>query len=383
MLYLTPILNFPAPWFIFSRICCMPFVIGFLVYKFKRRHFSTFDCIEDFLRSQNNMVPIRYSSWEIRKMTNGFRHKLGEGGYGSVYKGTLRSGTLVAVKILSKAKSDGQEFINEVSTLGRIYHVNVVQLIGFCAERSQRALVYEFMPNGSLEKYIFLKEENASLTNDQIFKIAIGIARGIEYLHRGCDVRILHFDIKPHNILLDEDFTPKVSDFGLAKLYPTQDSIVPLTAIRGTMGYIAPELFYRNIGGISYKADVYSFGTLLMEIAGKRKNWNSSVDCSSQNFLPAWVYHQFSHGLSMEMGDVTEDEAVIVRKMMLVALWCIQMKPSDRPPMQKVVEMLEADIKFIEIPPKPFLFGEDMSSQNSKTLSGAGMDAVTMDICAR
>ncbi|XP_047325409.1 rust resistance kinase Lr10-like [Impatiens glandulifera] len=362
----------------------MPFVFCFLIYKFKRRHLSTFDCIEDYLKGQNNLVPIRYSSWEIKTMTNGYRHKLGKGGYGSVYKGTLRSGTLVAVKVLSKAKSDGQEFINEVSTLGRIYHVNVVQLIGFCAERSQRALVYEFMPNGSLEKYIFSGQENdASLRNEQIFKIALGVARGIEYLHRGCDVKILHFDIKPHNILLDQDFTPKVSDFGLAKLYPTQDSIVPLTAIRGTMGYIAPELFYRNIGGISYKADVYSFGMLLMEMASKRKNWSSSADCSSQIYFPAWIYKQFNDGIFIEMRDVNEEEAVIVRKMMLVALWCIQMKPKDRPPMQKVVDMLESDIEFIEIPPRPFLFGEDLSTQNNSNLSGAGINAITMDISAR
>ncbi|GMP24813.1 hypothetical protein CsSME_00001958 [Camellia sinensis var. sinensis] len=218
-------------------------------------------------------------------MTKGFMDKLGEGGYGSVYKGKLRSGTLVAVKMLSKPKADGQEFINEVATIGRIHHVNVVQLIGFCAERSKRALVYDFMPNGSLEKYIFYGKEKSSLSCKQMYEISLGVARGIDYLHRGCDMQILHFDIKPHNILLGENFTPKVSDFGLAKLYPTDDSIVPLTAARGTMGYMAPELFYKNIGGVSYKADVYSFGMLLMEIAGKRRNWNASAN-SSQIFFP-------------------------------------------------------------------------------------------------
>ncbi|XP_047325046.1 LEAF RUST 10 DISEASE-RESISTANCE LOCUS RECEPTOR-LIKE PROTEIN KINASE-like 2.5 [Impatiens glandulifera] len=371
-------------WFLL-RILCMPCIFGFLIYKFKRRHFSTFDNIEGFLRGENNFIPIRYSFWEIRKMTNGFRDKLGEGGYGCVYKGTLRSGTLVAVKMLSKAKADGQEFINEVSTLGRIHHLNVVQLIGYCAERHQRALVYDFMPNGSLEKYIFSKEDNPSLSYDQLFEISLGVARGIEYLHRGCDMQILHFDIKPHNILLGEDFTPKVSDFGLAKLYPAQDSIVPLTAVRGTMGYIAPELFYRNIGGLSYKADVYSFGMLLMEMASKRKNWSSSVSHSSQIYYPSWVNKQFSDGIDVEMGDMTNEEAKIVRKMMLVALWCIQMKPSDRPTMHKVVEMLEGDAEVIEIPPKPFLFGEDMVLENNNifNISGAGVDAITMDFSAR
>jgi serine/threonine protein kinase len=172
---------------------------------------------------------------------------------------------------LGKPKANGQDFINEVATIGRIHHVNIVQLIGFCAEGLERALVYEYMPNGSLNKYIFSLEVSTLLSYDKMYDIALGVAHGIEYLHRGCDMQILHFDIKPHNILLDENFTPKISDFGLAKLYPVDDSIVSLTAARGTLGYMAPELFYKNIGGVSYKADVYSFGMLLMERACKRK----------------------------------------------------------------------------------------------------------------
>ncbi|XP_058206156.1 rust resistance kinase Lr10-like [Rhododendron vialii] len=205
-------------------------------------------------------------------MTNGFRDKLGEGGYGSVYKGKVQSGPLVVVKMLSKPKANKQEFINEVGTIGRIHHVNVVQLIRNCAERSKRALVYDFMPNGSLEKYIFSQEGKLFLRCKQMFNISLGVARGLGYLHQGCDMQILHFDIKLHNILLDDTFTPKVSDFGLAKLYPTVDSIVTVTTARGTLGYMAPELFYKSIGGVSYKFDVYSFGMLLMEMAGKRRN---------------------------------------------------------------------------------------------------------------
>ncbi|GMP24771.1 hypothetical protein CsSME_00001925 [Camellia sinensis var. sinensis] len=248
-----------------------------------------FDSIEDFLRSQNNLMPIRYSYSDIKKLTEGFWDKLRKGGYGFVYKGKLRSGTLVVVKMLSKPKADEQEFINEFATIGRIHYVNVVQLIGFCAERSKRALVYDFMPNESLEKYIFYGKEKISSSCKQMYEISLGVARGIDYLHRGCDMQILHFDIKPHNILLDENFTPKVSNFRLAELYPTDDSIVPLIAVRGTMGYMAPELFYKNIGGVSYKADVYSFGMLLMEIVGKRRNWNASANLS-QIYFPSWVY---------------------------------------------------------------------------------------------
>ncbi|CAL5364510.1 unnamed protein product [Camellia sinensis] len=320
----------------------MLFMFVFLIYKFRRRHLSMFDNIEDFLRSQNNLMPIMYSYLDIKKMTKGFTDKLGEGGYGCVYKGMLRSGHPVAIKILDKSKANGQDFINEVATIGRIHHINVVRLIGFCVERSKRALVYEFMPNGSLEKYIFSQEGNVHISCTQMYEISLGVARGIEYLHRGCDIQILHFDIKPHNILLDENFTPKLSDFGLAKLYPINDSIVSLTAARGTMGYMAPELFYKNIGGISYKADVYSFGMLLMEMAGRRRNLNVFADHTSQIYFPSW------------------EERVMVKKMIIVALWCIQMNPSDRPSMNKVVEMLEGNVELLQMPPKPSLCPQEM-----------------------
>jgi serine/threonine protein kinase len=262
--------------------------------------------------------------------------------------------------MLGKSKANGQDFISEVSTIGRIHHVNVVQLIGFCVEGSKRALVYEFMPNGSLNKYIFLSEVRTLLSYDQIFDIALGVARGIEYLHQGCDMQILHFDIKPHNILLDENFTPKVSDFGLAKLYPVNNSIVSLTAARGTLGYMAPELFYKNIGGVSYKADVYSFGMLLMEMTGRRKNVNAFAEHSSQIYFPTWVYDQLQNGNDVELlEDTTEEEKKMGKKMIIVALWCIQMKPNDRPSMNKVVQMLEGKVECLQMPSKPFLSSLD------------------------
>ncbi|THG11202.1 hypothetical protein TEA_030185 [Camellia sinensis var. sinensis] len=331
-----------------------------LAFLHRRRHLSMFDNIEDFLRSQNNLMPIMYSYLDIKKMTKGFKDKLGEGGYGCVYKGMLRSGHPAAIKILDKSKANGQDFINEVATIGRIHHINVVRLIGFCVERSKRALVYEFMPNGSLEKYIFSQEGNVHLSCTQMYEISLGVARGIEYLHRGCDIQILHFDIKPHNILLDENFTPKLSDFGLAKLYPINDSIVSLTAARGTMGYMAPEFFYKNIGGISYKADVYSFGMLLMEMAGRRRNLNVFADHTSQIYFPSWVYDQSGEGRDIEMGETTEEERMMVKKMIIVALWCIQMNPGDRPSMNKVVEMLEGNVELLQMPPKPSLCPQEM-----------------------
>ncbi|KAB1205175.1 hypothetical protein CJ030_MR7G021997 [Morella rubra] len=360
---LVPILAIGAQ-FAVKIVFGIPCVIVLLIYKWRRRHFSMYDAIEEFLQSHNNLRPIRYSYKEIKKMTNNFKDKLGEGGYGTVFKGTLRSGQLVAVKMLGKAKANGQEFISEVATIGRIHHVNIVQLVGFCVKGAERALVYEFMPKGSLNKYIFSQKEGIFLSSEKLYDIALGVAHGIEYLHRGCDMQILHFDIKPHNILLDDNFTPKVSDFGLARLYAVNDSIVSLTAVRGTLGYMAPELFYKNIGGLSYKADVYSFGMMLMEMAGRRKNVNVSIDHSSQVYFPTWVYDQLQDGKDIEIDNVTEEEKDICKKMIIVALWCIQMKPSYRPSMHEVVGTLEGELECLQMPPKPFISSPERPTED-------------------
>ncbi|KAK8633320.1 hypothetical protein V6N13_014166 [Hibiscus sabdariffa] len=318
------------------------------------RHLSADDAIEEFLKRQKDLMPIRYSYREIERMSSGFKDKLGEGGYGSVFKGKLRSGYFVAIKLLGKSKGNGQDFINEVATIGRIHHVNVAKLIGFCVKGSKQALVYDFMPNGSLDRILFAKENKVYLSWKKMFDIALGVARGIEYLHQGCDMQILHFDIKPHNILLDENFTPKVADFGLAKLYSVDDSIVSLTAARGTIGYIAPELIYKNLGGISYKADVYSFGMLLMEIIGRRKNLSTSVEHESQIYFPSWIYDRYYHGKEVDLGDVTDDEKVMVKKMVIIASWCVQLRPNNRPSMSKVLEMLDSDVELLRMPPQPY-----------------------------
>jgi serine/threonine protein kinase len=253
-----------------------------------------------------------------------------------------------------------------------------VQLIGFSIQRSKRALIYEFMPKGSLNKYIFSPEESVVLSYKKIYDIAIGIARGIEYLHRGCDMQILHFDIKPHNILLDDNFSPKVSDFGLAQLYPIDNSIVSLTAARGTLGYIAPELFYRNIGGVSYKADVYSFGMLLMEMAGRRKNLNALAEHSSQIYLPTWIYDQLHDEKEIGMEDATEEEKKMIKKVIIVALWCIQMKPNDRPSMNNVLKMLEGEVEYLQMPPKPSLSSLErpiMDAEENSNETGSSMQS--------
>ena len=367
--------HYVLPSILVARILFgITFFIALLIYRWRKRHCSVYECIETYLQ-QNNLMPIGYSYREIKKMAKGFKDELGKGGFGTVFKGNLRSGPCVAIKMLGNAKGNGQDFVNEVTTIGRIHHLNVVQLLGFCIEGSKRALVYEFMPNGSLDKFIFSKEGSISLSYNKIYDIAIGIARGIAYLHHGCEMKILHFDIKPHNILLDEYFIPKISDFGLAKLHPIENSVITMTAARGTIGYMAPELFYKNIGGVSYKADVYSFGMLLMEMGSKRKNLNTKEEHSSQLYFPFWIYDQLGKEGEIEIENVTEDDMKIVKKMIMVALWCIQLKPNDRPSMSKVVEMLEGDIDSLEMPPEPTMYPDEIITRDETTNSDQSMSS--------
>jgi len=312
--------------------------------------------IEKFLEDYRNFKPTRYSYADIKRITNQLPEKLGEGAYGTVFKGRLSNEIHVAVKILNASKGNGEEFINEVGTMGTIHHINVARLVGFCTDGFIRALVYEFLPNDSLEKFISsTAAKNRILNWDKLHDIAIGVAKGIEYLHQGCDQRILHFDIKPHNVLLDQNFNPKISDFGLAKLCSKDQSVVSMTTARGTVGYIAPEVFSRNFGNVSSKADVYSFGILLLEIVGGRKNVGVKNDNTSQVYFLEWIYNFLEQKEDIRIFVEDDGDAKIVKKLAIVGLWCIQWHPIDRPSMKAVVQMLEGKVDKLTMPPNPFV----------------------------
>nr|KJB13025.1 hypothetical protein B456_002G052300 [Gossypium raimondii] len=303
--------------------------------------------VEAFImRYGSELAPKRYSDSDIKKITKSFKDKLGEGGFGTVYKGKLPDGRL-----------------------------------GFCYESSMRALFYEFMPNGSLDKFIYQHgspDKICMLNRKTLFEIAVGIARGLEYLHRGCNTRILHLDIKPHNILLDENFVPKISDFGLAKLCERKENILSSITARGTIGYIAPELFCRNFGGISYKSDVYSYGMMVLEMVGAKESVHAGGSLTSEMNFHSWIYKHLPQDAFNLEGITAEDEE-ITKKMVIVSLWCIQTNPSDRPSMTKVLEMLQGNLQSLAIPPRPFLFSPQQSPPNTSSTISLFASSITMN----
>ncbi|XP_059441789.1 rust resistance kinase Lr10-like, partial [Corylus avellana] len=285
--------------------------------------------IKKFLEDYRNFKPIRYSYVDIKRITNQFYEKLGEEAYRTVFKAKLSHDIHIAVKILNTSKGNGEEFINVVGTMGTIHHVNVVRLVGFCANVFRRPLVYEFLPHDSLKKFCRYKfisstaAKNLILNLDKLQDISLGVAKGIEYFHQRCDQRILHFDIKPHNVFLDQNFNPKISDFGLAKLCAKDQSAVSMTTARGTMGYIAPEVFSKNFGNVSSKAYVYSFGILLFEIVGGRKNVDVTIENTSQVYFPEWIYNVLEQKEDIRIFVEDDGDAKIAKKLATVGLWCI------------------------------------------------------------
>ncbi|XP_043713972.1 G-type lectin S-receptor-like serine/threonine-protein kinase At1g34300 [Telopea speciosissima] len=301
-------------------------------------------------------APVQFNYKELQHITKGFREKLGAGGFGSVHQGILANRTVVAVKQLEGIEQGEKQFKMEVATISSTHHLNLVRLIGFCSEGRHRLLVLEFMKNGSLDNFLFTSKEPLERLLDwkARFKIALGTARGITYLHEECRDCIVHCDIKPENILLDENYNAKVSDFGLTKLInPKDHRHRTLTSVRGTRGYLAPE-WLANLPMTS-KSDVYSYGLVLLEIVSGRRNFEVSEDTGRKKFS-LWAYEEFDKGNVENIVDkrLTEHRLDMeqVMRAIQVSFWCIQEQQSQRPMMGKVVHMLEG-ISAIEKPPAP------------------------------
>ncbi|CAL5375686.1 unnamed protein product [Camellia sinensis] len=334
---------------------------------------------DDFLDSVSGM-PVRFSYNDLCSATKDFSVKLGQGGFGSVYQGMLPDGTKIAVKKLEGIGQGKKEFRAEVSIIGSVHHVHLVNLKGFCAEGSHRLLVYEYMGNGSLDRWIFKNKRGGHMLEwETRFNIALGTAKGLAYLHEECDVKIVHCDIKPENVLLDDNFMAKVSDFGLAKLMAREESRV-FTVVRGTRGYLAPEWITNY--AISEKSDVYSFGMVLLEVIGGRKNYDPG-ESSETAHLPSYAFKMMEEGKLNEILDPNldidnTDERVITA--MKVALWCIQDDMHLRPPMAIVVQMLEGLCNVPEPPTSVVssrLYSSFMKSSNEEGTS-SGLTRVVL-----
>lgn len=275
--------------------------------------------------------------------TNNFHvhNKLGQGGFGPVYKGKLNDGREIAVKKLSRGSNQGKtQFVAEAKLLTRVQHRNVVNLYGYCIHGREKLLVYEYVPLESLDKFLFRSNKKQELDWKRRFDIINGVARGLLYLHEDSHICIIHRDIKAANILLDEKWVPKIADFGLARLFPEDETHVN-TRVAGTHGYMAPE--YLMHGHLSVKADVYSYGVLVLELISGHRNSSSDSAFNGDNLLN-WAYKLYKKGKWLEMVDPTVASSVAtteqVEVCIRVSLLCTQGDPQLRPTMGRVALML-------------------------------------------
>ncbi|KAK9077265.1 hypothetical protein SSX86_005602 [Deinandra increscens subsp. villosa] len=297
--------------------------------------------------------PRRFSYLQLARSTAGFAEngKLGEGGFGGVYKGWLKDlSTYVAVKTVSKTSKQGiKEYASEVRIISRLRHRNLVQLIGWCQEKGELLLVYEYMENGSLDLHLF--KAKSLLTWKIRYKIAIGLASALLYLHEGWEQCVLHRDIKSSNIMLDSNFNVKLGDFGLAKLVDHEKGS-QTTMLAGTLGYMAPEIV--TTGKASKETDVFSFGVVALEITCGRKSIDYKTQ-ENQRWLVEWVWELYDAGTVLEAVDprlqldFNEDE---VKRLMFIGLWCIHPDSKLRPSMRQVIHVLNAEASLPVLPSK-------------------------------
>ncbi|CAK9157795.1 unnamed protein product [Ilex paraguariensis] len=305
-----------------------------------------------------------YSYKELRIATDDFSpaNKIGEGGFGSVYKGRLKNGKIAAIKVLSPESRQGvREFLTEIKVISDIEHENLVKLYGCCVEENQRILVYNYLENNNLAQTLLGGGHSSIQFSWRTrVRVCIGVARGLAYLHEEVRPHIVHRDIKASNILLDKDLTPSISDFGLAKLIPVNMTHVS-TRVAGTIGYLAPEYAIR--GQLTRKADIYSFGVLLIEIVSGRCNTNTRLPVEEQYLLErTWKLYERRELVGLVDTSLNGDfDAEVACRFLKIGLLCTQDTPKLRPSMSKVVKMLigQIDVDDNEIT-KPGLISDFM-----------------------
>ncbi|KAJ0236958.1 Protein kinase domain-containing protein [Hirschfeldia incana] len=311
-----------------------------------------------------------FSLKQLKYATDNFDplNKIGEGGFGSVYKGRLPDGTLIAVKKLSSKSCQGnKEFVNEIGMIACLQHPNLVKLYGCCCENNQLLLVYEYLENNCLADALFGRS-GLNLEWGTRYKVCLGIARGLAFLHEDSAVKIIHRDIKGTNVLLDKDLNSKISDFGLARLHEDEKSHIT-TRVAGTIGYMAPE--YAMRGHLTEKADVYSFGVVAMEIVSGKSNANYTPDNECCVGLLDWAFVLQKKGAFSEILDPKLEgvfDVMEAERMIKVSLLCSNKSPTLRPTMSEVVKMLEGETEIEQIISDPGVYGDELRFQQSSEI---------------
>ncbi|XP_010448769.1 PREDICTED: cysteine-rich receptor-like protein kinase 5 isoform X1 [Camelina sativa] len=305
-------------------------------------------------------------------------NKLGQGGFGEVYKGTFPNGLQVAVKRLSKTSGQGEkEFKNEVIVVAKLQHKNLVRLLGFCLEREEKILVYEFVPNKSLDYFLFDSTMKNQLDWTRRYKIIRGIARGILYLHQDSRLTIIHRDLKAGNILLDDDMNPKVADFGMARIFKMDQTEANTRRVVGTYGYMSPE--YAMYGKFSMKSDVYSFGILVLEIISGKKNIGSYQMDSSEGNLVTYAWRVWNNESPMEVVDPSFQDSYQINEItrcIHIALLCVQEEAEDRPTMSTVVQMLTTSSIALAAPRPPGCFFQTKHEKSGPSMGSSALCSV-------
>ncbi|BAF21793.1 cysteine-rich receptor-like protein kinase 6 isoform X1 [Oryza sativa Japonica Group] len=315
----------------------------------------------------------------LRAATGDFAesNKLGEGGFGAVYKGVLPDGNEIAVKRLSKSSTQGvQELKNELALVAKLRHKNLVSFVGVCLDQHERLLVYEFVPNRSLDLILFDTEKREKLDWEKRYRIINGVARGLQYLHEDSQLKVVHRDLKASNILLDANMNPKISNFGLARIFGQDQTQAVTNRVVDTYGYMAPEYMMR--GNYSVKSDAFSFGVMVLEIVTGRKNNDFYNNSHQSEDLLNTIWERWMAGTVDEMVDPAMSRYVSasdVRKCVHVALLCVQENPADRPVMSSVVMMLDSETVSLQVPSKPAFF-----ARNGGAKPGVASDESTASV---